>query len=74
MSSHARIRRSAPSITSRASGRQLAPVAIQHSRPASRIPQTADQKKAKAAPNPLWAIAIGMGVFFAAAALLMMFD
>jgi hypothetical protein len=27
----------------------------------------------KAAPNPLWAIAIGMGVFFAFTALIMMF-
>ena len=74
MSSHTRIRRSAPSPSPRASGRHLAPASIRHPRPAAPIEQATEQKRAKAAPNPLWVIAIGMGVFFAFTALLMMFD
>jgi hypothetical protein len=75
MSSHAHSRRSAPSPAARASERHpLAAASMRYPRPAVPIEQATEQKRAQVAPNPLWVIAIGMGVFFAATALIMMFD
>jgi hypothetical protein len=38
------------------------------------IARVASQSRVRAAPNPLWAITVGMGVFFVVIALIMMFD
>jgi hypothetical protein len=74
MSSQARIT-SAPSPAARTIGRhQVAAAAIRHPRPVAPIEQATEQKPAQPVPNPLWVIAIGMGVFFAATAVIMMFD
>jgi hypothetical protein len=44
------------------------------SRAAANDEPRVDQQRAKEPPGPLWVIAIGMAVFFGAAAFLMMFD
>jgi hypothetical protein len=74
MSSHARITKSAPSHSPATRVRHRVPASITHSYPTTPIAQTSEQTRAKAASNPLWVITIGMGAFFAATALIMMFD
>jgi hypothetical protein len=75
MNAHVRIRRSSPSPAARANGpHQVVAASIRHPYSLAPIEQAAEQTRAQAAPNPLWVIAIGMGVFFAATALIMMFD
>lgn len=74
MRSHARSTKSAPSSPPAARGRYRTPASITHPDRATPITRVAEPKKAKAAPNPLWVINVGMGAFFVAVALIMMFD
>ena len=54
-----------------ASARSASPT---EARAAANESALADRQPAKEPPGPLWVIAIAMGAFFGAAALIMMFD
>jgi hypothetical protein len=74
MSTPARVTKSVPSPSPTIRGRHRVASSITRSHAATPIAQAPEQKRARAASDPLWVITIGMGAFFAAVALIMMFD
>jgi hypothetical protein len=75
MSSRPALQRHERTTSTTASARALAVLAKPPRARAAPIVETArERERIKAAPNPLWVIAVAMAVFFGFTALLMMFD
>ena len=75
MSSRPLVHRRAPAASTKANARALA--TLQNSprvRPTVDLDPAAAPRRDKEPPGPLWVIAIAMGAFFGATALIMMFD
>ena len=74
MSAHPALHRHERTASTKANARALALLATPPRMRAAPLVERAAEQERKGPPNPLWVIAIAMGVFFGFTALLMMFD